>query len=155
MIPEHIARTCTGREWDFLQALIADASDRDPALVFADWLEEQGRDEAGQRIRLLRPQAGDLLVIWPMDTSEYAQEQARTAALELSKRLPEGIAWVVTSSPYAHLRIHDPAAMAKLGWVGTGVHEQMLLHERKENARLRAHIRDMERALLEAQLTRT
>jgi uncharacterized protein (TIGR02996 family) len=44
-------------------ALLENAADVDAACAYADWLEENGRHEAGARIRRLAPQSGDVLVL--------------------------------------------------------------------------------------------
>ena len=142
-------RTLTAREWHFLQALSANALDQDTALVFADWLEENGRDEAGRRVRLLAPQPGNLLILWPTEGTPAAQEAARLALEDLRPFLPPGVTCVTMAAPDARIEDLTEEDMRDIGWVRAEHASAALLREQAETRRLRRLLENAERQLCE------
>lgn len=101
----------------FLTALARDRLDADTILVFADWLEEHGRTAEGQRVRLLRPRPGDVLVLLPQD--QHPIEVQRQALADRAGELADalGLCWVGLPSPEFDIRLADPEQLRAAGWV--------------------------------------
>jgi uncharacterized protein (TIGR02996 family) len=120
----------------FLCSLSGDRLDDTTLGAFADWLEEHGHTAEGQRVRLLRPQPGDVLVLYFDPAGMTAQ---RRAVLDESvKRLAEGAevrGWIVTPS-CNNLEAIDPEQLRAAGWVREEELTQHGLAVRERCARL-------------------
>lgn len=100
-------------ERKFVQSLLRDRADETTICAFADWLEDNGRNAEGRRVRLLRPQAGDVLVLW-VDTAE--EQQAAVARLQETFLVEGGPNWLVVRGSQDVQRF-DPEGMRAAGWV--------------------------------------
>jgi uncharacterized protein (TIGR02996 family) len=121
----------------FLTALARDRLDADTILVFADWLEEHGHTAEGQRVRLLRPQPGAVLVFTPGHdvTNPAERDDLDRAADEVARRAGYDW-WVRLPGPGYDLRAIDPEQLRAAGWVRESEAAERVRQEREEIARI-------------------
>lgn len=117
----------------YLLALAGDRTDEVSILTFADYLEENGRTAEGQRVRLLRPQPGDVLALWV--GSLFA---ARRGAALAGVTLPPGVAAVALYED-ERLEAVDPEQLRAAGWVRESEAYRRVAAEREECARVVEH----------------
>jgi hypothetical protein len=116
----------------YLLALAEDRLDEISILTFADWLEEHGQTEAGQRVRLLRPRSGDVLAVWPSADTDDAHFTAGIVCNELANR---GFATVLMLFGET-LAAADPEQLRAAGWVREEEAVERVRQEREEIARI-------------------
>jgi uncharacterized protein (TIGR02996 family) len=108
------------REWSLLSALAEAPADYDLFAVAADWLQENGRDAAGNALRKLVPSKDGMIVITtpvPFNAPEHVLIAAAAATEEAAGLLTRfGCQYIVLPKGYAVQDV-DPEWMRKLGWV--------------------------------------
>lgn len=104
------------QERAFVRVLAENRTDDATLAVFADWLEERGQDEAGRRVRLLRPQKGDVLAMWGSDNTKAEFGHLEAAAMHLSRNLDGGLMTLLLR-PGQDVRLLPPSQMREAGWV--------------------------------------
>jgi uncharacterized protein (TIGR02996 family) len=110
----------------FLESLSSDRLDDTTIGAFADWLEEHGHTAAGQRVRLLRPQPGNVLVAWV--TSKLVTYRQEDVALP-------GVS-VVALYDDERIEAIDPEQLRAAGWVRESEAAERVRQEREEIARI-------------------
>lgn len=116
----------------FLESLSANRLDADTILVFADWLEEHGRTEAGERVRLLRPQPGDVIAVWPASHTDDAHFEAG----QICNDLAAGGCLTVLLCFGEDLAVADPDQLRAAGWVREEEAQERVRAEREACAEL-------------------
>jgi len=140
-----LAHLCGEHERAFLLHLLGNRLDGDTAAVFADWLEEHGRTEAGDRVRLLRPRKGDLLVmsIDRSDIREHATWEQWEESIQAGNRLARQFdCQMILLSQSMQLNNMDADAMRKHGWVRAEEAERRVAEEREACARVAEQVAD-------------
>jgi hypothetical protein len=117
-----------------VQACAENRLDGDLLGFLADYLDEHGM-QGGERVRLLRPGEGDVLVIWPHgEISPAVLPDMRATAERLTREY--GMNWfVIMNHPGQQIGTADPGQLRAAGWVR--VEELRLANEGRAAERVR------------------
>ena len=127
------------QERDFVLDLAKDATDFVTASVYADWLAENGRNAESERVRLLSPKDGDVLVGWAAGAGDGSVKRLASEIGKIAEALRERgthLAGGVALPPGAELAALSPEQMRKHGWVSVIEADARVRHEREACARL-------------------